>query len=95
MAEKIDVSKQNLFTEVMETPDRPRRGRRQKTGIKVERRPQEQDTANLPLDDLTYFPSSGTLPRKMETEDDDPFDILAGVEVHTPGSLPQIRYDGG
>lgn len=84
MAEKIDVSKQNLFTEVMETPDRPRRGRRQKTGIKVERRPQEQDTANLPLDDLTYFPSSGTLPRKMETEDDDPFDILAGVEVHTP-----------
>lgn len=81
LAEKIDVSKQNLFTEVMETGGRPRRGGR-KTGIKVERRPVEQDAGNPQLDDLTYFPASGTLPRKPE-EDDDPFDILAGVEVHT------------
>lgn len=82
MAERIDVSKQNLFTEVMETADRPRRGKRQKTGIKVERRPVEQEAANPQLDNLSYFPSSGVLPRKPEEEDDDPFDILAGVEVH-------------
>lgn len=85
VAEKIDVSKKSLFNEILEPPGTPKpRPKRGATGIKVERRPlvaeEPDDTA---LDALTYFPTSGELPLKVdEPVEDDPFDILSGVEVH-------------
>ncbi|NCB31412.1 MAG: DNA translocase FtsK, partial [Clostridia bacterium] len=80
VAEKIDVTKKNLFNEILEPPH-PASGHGH-TGVKVERRVlADEDSGNPKLDELSYFPSTGDLPLRGEDEDD-PFDILSEVEVH-------------
>lgn len=81
VAEKIDVTRKNLFNEILGAP--AARSNPGSTGIKVERRPLAEEAGGNPdLDGLSYFPASGDLPLRTD-EDDDPFDILAKVEVHS------------
>ena len=85
IAEKIDITKNDIFNEILETPAGPipvkGKNRRKGNGLEVKRRPLGEVTSvNPELDDLSYFPTAGELP--LKTDDDDPFDILAGVEVH-------------
>ena len=84
VAEKIDVGRKTLFNEILDAPveSSPPKSRPGYTGIKVERRPlYEEETGNPALDKLSYFPSAGELPLRDDA-DDDPFDILEGVEAY-------------
>ncbi len=84
VAEKIDVGRKTLFNEILDAPveSSPPKSRTGYTGVKVERRPlYKEDAGNPALDELSYFPFAGELPLR-EDADDDPFDILEGVEVH-------------
>ncbi|MDR0840917.1 MAG: DNA translocase FtsK [Christensenellaceae bacterium] len=94
-AERVDVTAPDLYTELMQggqaagrgslrtTPrsgqTKPRRTPRAAQRTKAD--PQESGA----LDELSFFPSSGELPLKQDI-DNDPFDILSGVDlgVQTP-----------